>query len=384
MKGATISILEAFSDLTDPRMDRRKMHRLSDIITISICAVIAGGEGWEDMRDFARGRESWLRKFLALENGIPSADTFRRVFERLDTEKFHECFMHWVSGLREALEGENISLDGKTLRGAFDKAGTDSALHIVSAWSSESGLALAQQEVDAKSNEIKAIPKILDIIALKGCIVTIDAMGCQKEIVGKIRERGADYVIGLKDNQKSFHEDVATFFQGELSGDTSDFEIDTYETIEKGHGRIETRKYFITSDIAWLGREEDWNGLTSIGMVEAIREVRGKPSKEVRYFISSIRADAKKFAKAVRSHWGIENSLHWVLDVTFNEDPCRVRRDLAAENLALLRKIALNILKADTTTKKSIRKKRKMSVWDDTYMFHLLTQKTKTAQNMGI
>jgi len=378
-KRITISIVDAFEKLPDPRINRRKKHDLVEIIVVALCTIIAGGEGWEDMEDFGRCREEWLRKFLRLENGIPSHDTFRRVFERLDPDKFQKSFVQWHAGLKEALPGEVIAIDGKTLRHAFDTAARQTPIHLVNAWATERGLALAHKEVDSKSNEIKAIPQILEMLALKGCIVTIDAMGCQKSIAAKIQERGADYILAVKSNQKQLYEDIRDFFEGELSASDSEYEIDRHEETEKGHGRLEVRRCFTTGDIAWLGREDDWKGIRSIGMIEAAREINGSTEKEARFYISSLESNARKLAGGARSHWGVENSLHWVLDVTFNEDASRVRRNQAPANLSTLRKIALSLLKAETTRKKSIKRKRKMSVWDDTYMFKILNSPVSLA-----
>lgn len=350
-------LIQHFSIIEDPRIDRTKRHLLIDIIVIAICSIICNGEGWEDMEIFGKSRYEWFKQFLELPNGIPSADTFRRVFERIDAATFKRCFLAWIESVTTKTDGDIIAIDGKTLRRSFDKGIGKCAIHMVSAWSTANQMVIGQVKTDEKSNEIKAIPKLLEILALKGCIVTIDAMGCQKDIVEKIKQKKGDYVIALKGNQSSLHDDVKLYLDDQI--EVNPKKSAYYETIEKDHGRIETRRYWITSKIEWLKeRHSGWSGLKSIGVVEAIREINGKQTKDRRYYIASIGANAREFEKAVRRHWSIENSLHWVLDIVFREDESRIRSKNGAQNLALFRHLAINLLKQETTFKRSIRKKR--------------------------
>jgi predicted transposase YbfD/YdcC len=357
--------IEHFSILPDPRVDRTKKHILIDILFIGVCTVVCGGEGFTDMEDFATAKEDWLRKYLELPGGIPSHDTFRRVFSIMDPGEFVACFVAWSQALHEATRGEVIALDGKTIRHSFDIASGQPALHIISAWASENGLALGHVKVDNKSNEITALPKLLKMLDIKGKTITMDAMGCQKELAGQIVDAGGDYVLCVKGNQVSLHEDVAWFFD-----ECEDFEgVDHtyYESVEKDHGRIEVRKcWAVEGEAKWLGFGEEWKGLRSIAALQAERIIRGVSSKEMRYYISSLPGDAQKIALAVREHWAIENSLHYVLDVTMNEDMSRVRKDNAPENLATLRRIAINMVRKDKTPMKgrsSIRRAMKRAAY---------------------
>jgi predicted transposase YbfD/YdcC len=356
--------IEHFSILPDFRVDRTKKHNLIDILFIAVCTVICGGEGFTDMEDFATAKEEWLRKYLELPGGIPSHDTFRRVFSILDPDIFLACFVEWSRALHEATRGEVIALDGKTIRHSFDRASGQPALHIISAWASENGLALGHVKVDDKSNEITALPKLLEMIDIEGKTVTMDAMGCQKELAQQIVDAGGDYVLCVKGNQVSLHEDLTWFF--EESGDFEGIEHTYYESVEKDHGRIEVRKCWAVEDeVKWIGIKK-WKGLRSIAAIQAERIIRGASSKETRYYISSLPGDAQKIALAAREHWAIENSLHWVLDVTMNEDMSRVRKDNAPENLATLRRIAINMVKKDKTPMKgrpSIRRAMKRAAY---------------------
>lgn len=359
-----------FSDLTDPRVERRRLHKLIDIVVISICATLARCEDFVEISEFGKAKEEWLKTFLELPNGIPSHDTFSRVFRRLDPEEFHKCFMNWVEVLRREVSKEIVAIDGKTVRRAIDKASEQSGLHIVSAWASENELSLGQVAVEDKSNEIVAIPRLLELLDLKGCIVTIDAIGCYATTVDAIRARKADYVITLKANQKNLHKSAVEFFEKNKEKSSVEF----HQTHDKKHGRIETRKYYITSDLDQFSSTEKFKDIKSIGMVEATREVNDKISTHVRYFITSLEPEPKLFAKAVRTHWSIENSLHWVLDVIFGEDYSRSRKDNSAKNLAALRKIAINLVKADKASKKSIKVRRLLAGMDQHYLLRLLTQ----------
>lgn len=370
-----ISLVEHFSSIKDPRIDRTKRHLLTSILVIAICSIICGGETWEEMEMFGEAKENWFRTFLELPNGIPSHDTFARVFARLSPTEFQSCFVAWVQSVNEAIPAGVVAIDGKTLRHSFDKANDKSCIHMVSAWAQANGMVLGQLKVDEKSNEITAIPKLLEILELSGCIVTIDAMGCQKEIAEKIVSKDADYVLALKGNQGNMHEDV------KLKFDTTDLNAlkktpsNYYSTVDGEHGRIETREYFLLSALNDLALANEWPGLKSIGMVRATREVNNKVTEENRFYLTTIYADAKKFGDSVRGHWGVENSLHWVLDVTFHEDASRIRKDNAPENVAILRHIALNLLKTDKSLKKSIKAKRLMAGWDEPYLVKILTNK---------
>ena len=314
-----------------------------------------------------------MRTFLKIPNGIPSHDTFGRVFALLDPKEFAECFCNWTQSLRRSFAREIVALDGKTLRRSHDRAIGKSAIHMVSAWASENGLVLGQIKVDQKSNEITAIPELLRALELRGCIVTIDAMGTQKTIAKEIHEADAQYVLALKGNHERVQQEVKDFFCDARERKFKGLPHGFLETIEKDHGRIETRRYWITEEIRWFADCTQWEGLRSFGMVESTREIQGNSTAEVRFFLCSIKADAAEFARAVRGHWGIENQLHWSLDVAFGEDQCRARVGHASENLARLRHIALNILKSDTTKKRGIKGKQKNAGWDHSYLLHLLS-----------
>ena len=379
------SLMVHFATLVDPRVDRTKLHSLSDILVLSICGFICGTDSWVDLQYFAEQRKEWFRTFLDLPNGIPSHDTFGRLFAMLDPEEFSRCFSSWVAAVANVTEGEIVAIDGKTLRRSFDRASKKAAIHMVSAWASRNGLVLGQVKTDERSNEITAIPKLLEILHLEGCIVTIDAMGCQREIAARIVEKGADYVISLKGNQGTLHDEVKDFLTEARAENFETVPHAYQETLDKGHGRTERRRYWVTGVIDRIRQKEKWSTLTSVGMVEAERTIDGITSLETRYFISSLPGDdAKKFANAVRAHWGIENSLHWVLDVAFREDECRVRKDNAPENVAMLRHVALNLLKTmptenkifwtsrNTPRKVSIRSRRKLAGWSTDFLARCL------------
>jgi len=341
------------------------------MIVVAIAAVLAGADGWQDVERFARAKEAWLRQFLALPSGIPSHDTFGRVFSLLDPQAFEACFRNWVTAICGLIPGEIIAVDGKTLRRSHDRNAGLAALHLVSAWATANAVVLGQVATEAKSNEITAIPQLLALLHLKGCIVTIDAMGCQTKIAEQIVSQGGDYVLALKGNQSTLATEVEDAF---ISADAKDYDAmrsQFLETAERGHGRVETRRYRTLGDLAEVPRSSLWQGMNMIGMLESERTVDGKTSVETRYYIGSIGNDVACFAHAVRAHWGIENTLHWSLDMTFREDECRVRQPAARENLAVLRHIALSRLKQDDA-KFSLRNKRNTAGWDHRYLAKLL------------
>jgi predicted transposase YbfD/YdcC len=363
-----------FSIIPDPRVERTKKHLLVDMLFIAICTIICGGEDFTDMELFGKAKEGWLRTFLALPHGIPSHDTFGRVFAQVDPQAFGAGFLNWTAALHTATQGEVIALDGKTVRHSFDAATGKGALHLVSAWASKNGLALGQLKVAGKSNEITALPALLRLLEVKGCIVTMDAMGCQKELAGQIVAQGGDYVLGLKGNQGHLHDEVKYFFAEAQRQAFHDLPYDYHETVEKNHGRIETRRCWLVTEaaITWLERQEQWPGLASIAAIEAERRIGARVTKETRYFISSLRGSAKQVAQAAREHWKIENSLHWVLDVTLHEDQSRIRKDHAPENFALLRRLALNLIKKVKPPKASVRGSIKKAGWDNSFLEKIL------------
>lgn len=370
------SFEEHFGTLEDPRVKRCRRHELLEIIILAVCAVICGCNTWVDIAQFCRVRLEWFRSFLHLPNGIPSHDTFNRVFARLNSSEFGSCFISWAEGLREAIGGEYINLDGKALRSSHDYALGKTPLEMVSAWAGANHLVLGQLKVDSDSNEITAIPALLKMLALKGCLVTIDAIGTQKEIAEEIRNQEANYLLALKANQKLLYEGVEDSFREGMKTDFKDIAHDFYETMEKNHGRLETRRYWTITEpeyLNYLNPDGEWKDLTSIGMVEAERMIKGEVTRETRYYISSRAFNAEEFGCAVRSHWGIENSLHWVLDVDFREDDCRVRKGYAAENFSVLRRIALNLIKRETTFRKSVAGRRLAASWDEKYLLRVLT-----------
>ncbi len=355
-----MTLTEVFSGVVDPRTGPARRHDLVEMILMALCAVLCGADTWVDVAEWAEDNEAWLKRYLVLEHGTPSHDTFGRVFRLLDAKVFEACFRDWISGLAGVVAGV-VAIDGKTACGSRD--GHNTALHTISAYATVSGLCLGQEHTRGKGNEIPAIKALLDTLALKGCIVTIDAIGCQTEIAQKILDRGGDYLLAVKDNQKDLADALREFFaEGETRGFGS-LPVSRYQSVEKDHGRIETRQAMWVNDLSWLDKKlrEHWPKLAGIGMIERQREINGTVSTEQAYYIGSQGiTSAESFAKAARDHWGIENSLHWVLDITFREDDCRVRKDQAPHNFAALRKFALALLRQDTHyPKRSLRSRRK-------------------------
>jgi len=353
-----ISLADAFITIQDPRIDRTKKHNLVDILMITLCATICGVEGWEEIEIFAEEREEWFKGFLELPNGIPSHDTIYRVFSRINPKELNATLIRWTSGLNQSVEGKVVAIDGKTLRGSFDAATGKGALHVVSAWVEENDLVLGQVAAEGKGHELTKIPELLRLLELKNAIVTIDAIGCQKEIVRIIRkENKADYVIALKKNQLNIHDEVVAFFK--LAEKNDFFTSDTFETVEKGHGRIETRLCTCLDVAGELEHvAKGWEDLRTVVKVHSTREIQGRTEEQTRYFISSLPCNAKLAAKAVRTHWSIENSLHWRLDMTFKEDASRIRKDNAPENMATMRRIAFSLAKARTPKKMTVKRAR--------------------------
>jgi len=373
-----ITIADHFAQMEDPRIERTKHHQLIDIVTIAICAVICGADTWVGIESYGRAKHQWLKQFLELSNGIPSHDTFARVFARLKPEQFQQCFLDWIKSISHLNEGEVIAIDGKSLRHSYDTGGDKKAIHMVSAWATEQRLVLGQVKVDKKSNEITAIPALIKVLELSGCIVTIDAMGCQKSIVKSIVEQGGDYVITLKKNQPSLYEGVENLFSQAIKQRFTGFTYTAYSLTENIHGREETRNYLMLSELdKHLAPPHEWERLQSIGMVESLRIINGKTTVETRYYISSLPNNAQTFGESVRSHWGIENPLHWVLDVAFREDECRIRKDNAPQNFAILRHISLNLLNQEKTSKTGVKNKRLRAGWDDGYLEKILTISVK-------
>jgi predicted transposase YbfD/YdcC len=370
-----LAIQTHFATLEDPRMDRTRLHDLMDIVVIAICAVICGADGWQDIAKYAQAKQEWLSTFLALRNGIPSHDTFRRVFCILDPSAFHECFQRWIDALSEGLGLKRIAIDGKTMRRSFNRATGKAALHLVSAWATEQHLVLGQVAVDCKSNEITAIPKLLELLDVSGAMVSIDAMGCQKEIAAKIREGGADYVLSVKDNQPNLLEDIQRCFEKGLDTDFADMNHSYHQECYRGHGREEKHSVHTILNPTGIRNEELWKDLKAITFVFSERQELGKEkTEEARYYIGSRAANAKTYTNSIRSHWGIENGLHWVLDVCFDEDQSRMRTDHSPENMALLRRLALCLLKKNGR-KGSIRGKRLQSGWNDEFLLEVLSCK---------
>ena len=370
------TLSEHFGKVTDARVDRTKEHKLIDILAIAICAIICGAEGWVDVELFGKSKQAWLATFLELPNGIPSHDTFGRVFSMIDAKQFQLAFIEWVWAVNQRMDRQIVNLDGKCLRGSDDEKLGKRAIYMVSAWAAENGIVLGQRKVDEKSNEITAIPELLKLLAIAGCIVTIDAMGTQTSIAQAIVDAEADYVLSVKENQGHLFEDLSMLFgvDRELNFKYAS-SLDYHKTVNKGHGRIDIRECWTTSNPAYLKlirNVENWTAFQTIVMMVCTRIIGDQETQETRYYISSLPSHAERILYAVRKHWSIENELHWVLDVALNEDHSRVRKDQAPENLAVLRHIALNLLKQEKTARGGIHAKQLQAAWDQDYLLKIL------------
>lgn len=365
--------MEHFVSLQDPRKNtRNKLHKMMDILVLTILAIICGADTWVEVEEFGEAKEEWLKTFLELPHGIPSHDTLGNFFSRLNAKQLEASFLSWVKSLVSISEGEIVAIDGKTLRGSRDKEKGRSAIHMVSAWAQQNRMVLGQQKVEDKSNEITAIPELLKMLDINKATVTIDAIGCQKKIAEQIIQQGANYVLAVKENQGTLYKKIEkTFIQAREKRFDAMIYSD-YETTDGDHGRIETRHYFALPMMYLHHFKLKWKGFQSIAMVESTREISGIKSREYRYYISSLPANAKQLGEAIRGHWGVENLLHWSLDVSFNEDHCRVRKGDAAENFSILRRIALNLLRKESTTKVGIKIKRSKAGWDNRYLAKVL------------
>ena len=365
------TFLDFFSTIDDPRIERCKLHPISEILLLTLAAVISGAEGWIDIERYGHLKLDFLRRFFPYENGIPSDDTLRRFFRRVDPKTFQKRFVEWVQCLSSKEEETLISIDGKVSRRSFDT--NQKALHMVSAFASECGLVLAQTKVSGKSNEITAIPELLELLDLQGSIVTIDAMGCQKEIAKQIVEKEGDYVFSLKGNQGTLHDDVRALFRS--FPDLRNLGVEEYKTVDGDHGRIEERTYRVINTPRLFTKKHDWVGLSTLVEVSSKREIKGDIQTEKRYYISSLPKDAKKLGKVIRSHWAVENTLHWVMDLSFHDDESRIRKGFAPENMAVIKHAALNLLQKNKGKRDSIKQLRKIAGWDNERLYQILQQK---------
>jgi predicted transposase YbfD/YdcC len=367
-------IEDHFAELTDPRR-REVTHPLINVVTIAVCAVICGADDFVSIAEFGQKKRKWLGQFLDVGAGIPSHDCFNRVLGAIQPAEFEKCLLSWITALHEITDGQIVAIDGKTLRRSFDAASSKSAIHMVSAWATANCISLGQVVVDEKSNEITAIPKLLQMLEISGCLVTIDAMGCQTEIAQTIIDQQADYVLAVKANQPTLHDGIAEFFLKHAENDFAKVKVSRHTTHGKGHGRIERREYFVCEAPAKLPDRRRWPRLAAIGMAITYAIRGGKETSEVRYYILSKKLAARRFGAAVRGHWSIENRLHWQLDVTFQEDQSRIRKGHADVNFSHLRRIALSLLKNNTSLKIGIKNKRLAAGWDDSYLTQVLFAK---------
>lgn len=368
----SLSLKDYFADLPDHRIDRCKDHALIDIMMIAILATLCGAEYFTEMETFGQAKYDWLKGFLELKNGIPAHDTFARVFARLDSAAFQGRFINWVQAVRTVIDDEVVGVDGKSARRSHHKASGLKALHLVSAWATDNRLVLGQLKVDKKSNEITAVPELLRLLDLTGCIVTLDALNTQKETAREVREQGADYLLALKENHPTRHAEVTGIFAAVREDDNADGSISMTETVEHNHGRTEIRRCWSIEAPAYLTGFSEWRDLQSLILMESTREIKEKRSVALRYYLSSLKPHAERAANAVRKHWGVENSLHWILDVAFREDDCRVRIGNAAENLALVRKITHNLLQQEKTHTRGVHSKRFLAALDESYLLKVL------------
>jgi len=375
MEKTLFTIQKHFAPLKDPRILKKTSHKLIDVIVIAICAVICGADAWTQMEEFGKARLEWFKGFLELPHGIPSHNTFGRVFSLISSKLFLTCFQQWVNEVFDITDGQVIPIDGKTARGSHNKKNGKAAIHMVHAWAAQNGVLLGQIKTEEKSNEITAIPELLKILEIKGCIITIDAMGCQRDIAADIIEKEADYILAVKGNQEKLEEAIKSTFDNAIESDFQDMKYSINTTTDNKHGRTETRVCYVLPILYLLGVKEfkkKWKNLKSIILIISERTVDGKITVEHRFYISSLKASAKKISAAIRKHWSVENSLHWSLDVTFREDQCRVRIGEAAENFSLLRKIALMYLKNETSLKSGVQTKRLRAGWDLNYLLKVL------------
>lgn len=369
-------LIETFKDLPDPRRERNQEHPLLSILAIAICGAISGADNWVDIEAYGKAKQDWLSTWIGLPNGIPSHDTFGRVFRFMNPQAFQERFISWIRQLGSMAAGEVVAMDGKQMRGAKDIPHGKEGLYMVSAWAVEQGIVLGQRKVDEKSNEITAIPELLDVLAVDGCVVTIDAMGCQTEIAEKIVNQNADYMLAVKGNQGTLAEDIIDLFAGFEQAHWQAVNHDYYKTVNKNHARLEIRECWVVSQpeyLAYVRRFSEWKALHSLIKVVSQRQLNGKTTTKTRYFISSLNATAQRCLAICRDHWHIENDLHWVLDVAFAQDHNRTHKDHAPENLAVLQHIALILLKQEDSTYASVKTKRLRAGWDNAYLWKILS-----------
>ncbi|WP_281645199.1 ISAs1 family transposase [Parendozoicomonas sp. Alg238-R29] len=366
-----MTLLDAFSNLEEFRADNHR-YPLPHLVFMAVCMILCGADDWKMVSKLGKRKSKWLSRFIPLPHGVPSHHTFTRVFATLDPEQFRGCFIKWVSAIADRTHGEIVAVDGKTIRRSHDKKNDKAAIHMVNVWASETGMVLGQLKTAEKSNEITAIPTLLDMLEISGCIISTDAMGCQKSIAQKIREKKADYLLAVKGNHETLHDDIKLFLDPLTRQDSLPESASHHETLDKNHGRIEIRRCWVSTDIDWLEQRNNWKDLNMIGVVEGERHVGDDVSIERRYFISSLATDAETFLSAVRAHWSVENNLHWVLDIGFREDECRIRKGSGAENMAVFRQIALNLLTQEKTENLGVKNKRLTAAADDEYLELLL------------